>query len=77
MPATLQIEDYKKREVVKLDYQGESVDLLTMMRDLVEVAMIGDRIELIFNYDTINAERCRNFLSIMQIYEYTRTNPKG
>lgn len=70
MSATVQIFDHENKRVIDFEYKDQ--DLLFLMRDLVEMAIMGDKVQISFEYDTINAERCRNFLAIAQLYEYTK-----
>jgi hypothetical protein len=67
--ALLDIFDHTKRKVIGLSYSGENMDLYKMLVDLDENAVIGDRVVLDFEYDTVNKVRIRNFLAIMQLYD--------
>jgi len=57
-------------------YSGQNMDLCKMFLDLDENAVIGDKIVIEFEYDTVNRVRIRNFLAIIQLYDYAfKHNP--
>jgi hypothetical protein len=74
--ALLDIFDSSKQKVMGFAYSGQNVDLVKMLIDVDESAVIGDRIRLEFEYDTVARVRIRNFLAIMQLYDFAfKYNP--
>jgi len=69
--ALLDICDRKTGEdIIKLAYSEQQASLTNVLKDVSENGIIGDKIKIEFQLDTMNHERIRNFLSIMQLYNY-------
>ena len=72
MEAKARIKNHKGERIYELSYDKRSADMFHILSDIVECAIIGDRVSISFDYDSINAERLRNFVSIAQLYEYAK-----